>query len=88
MKILVRFFSRVKEIVGEREIQLELEDGAKIRDLLETLIKLYGLTFKEEVLDKAGKPIVALMLNNEGVNLEAELKEGDVVSVLPPIAGG
>lgn len=88
MKVSVRFHSRLREIVGKKEVQLELRDGAKLRDLLGALIELYGPTFKEEILDKANKPIVILMLNGKSVSFDAELEDGDIVSIMPPIAGG
>ena len=68
-------------------------DGATLRDLLQDLERRYpGVT--ERILTDDGRlhRFVNLYVNDEDVRylgaLEAEVKEGDTVSILPAVAGG
>ncbi len=65
-----------------------------IKSLLEALAKRYTVKIEKYVLDSAGdlRQDVLISVNNRdirGLNkIETILKEGDKVTILPPIAGG
>lgn len=68
-------------------------EGTTLRDLLKDLESRYpGLT--QSVLDEDGglRRFVNVYVNDEDVrylgSLETEVKEGDLVSILPAVAGG
>ena len=97
MEVKVRFFTNLREIVNKREETLTFADGEKVTvDLvLKTLSKKYGKPFTEYVFDgKTGQPKIFLqfLVNGTGTStlngLETELKDGDVLAVLPPVGGG
>jgi len=74
--------------------QGEVEVSAKtVREAIEKLDEQYP-GFKERVLDENGdiRRFVNLYLNDEDVRFlkgaDTELKEGDVLSIVPAIAGG
>ena len=75
---------------GQGEIQVEANN---IREAIEKLEELYP-GFKERLLDEQGevRKFVNLYLNDEDIRflqgLDTQLKEGDVLSIVPAIAGG
>ena len=81
MKVKVQFFAHCREIAGREAMELELKEGATGRDLWQSLgekfPKFEGLTI-----------IVALAVNEEYVNSNVVLKDGDQVSLIPPVSGG
>ena len=97
MEVKVRFFTNLREIVNKREETVVFASGGKVTvDLvLKTLSEKYGGTFKEYVYDeKTGQPqgFLQFLVNGNSAatlnGLETELKDGDVLAILPPVGGG
>ena len=97
MEVKVRFFTSLREIIGKREEPLTFNEGEKVTvDLiLKTLSKKYGAPFTEYVYaSETGKPkgFLQFLVNGNSAStldgLETELKEGDVLAILPPVGGG
>ncbi len=93
MKIGVKFYAGFRELFGDREKDLELPDGANIQDLLDLLCD--SDEQRQEIYDDSGRlrNYVNIMLKNgRKVRFleepKAELQDGDVVSIFPPIGGG
>jgi len=83
--------------VDKREESLSFDQNAKVNiDLvLRTLAEKYGTSFKEYVYnDKTSQPksFLQFLVNGSSTSmlngLETELKEGDVLAILPPVGGG
>lgn len=74
MKVTLKLFATLRDY-GEKYEELELKEGTT----LEELIKM-----KKIPLDM---PMIRLV-NGEFAEFSQELKDGDVVSLFPPIAGG
>ena len=81
MKIRVKLFASFREIVGEKEEEIEVEDGTTVHMLLEQYIARFPAMerFREHII---------LSVNREYGPSGMELKEGDEVSFLPPVSGG
>lgn len=95
MNIKVRYFTTLRELVGTREDGLELMDGSNLAELLETISIKYGTTaFTYLHVTESGiiDPSIKFLINGVGAQslrgLETELKDGDVVAIIPPIGGG
>jgi sulfur-carrier protein len=97
MEVKVRFFTNLREIVGQREETLPFANGEKVTvDLvLKFLSKKYGANFNGYVYDpKTGQPknFLQFLINGTSAStldgLETELKDGDVLALLPPVGGG
>ena len=97
MEVKVRFFTSLREIVNKREETLTFPAGKKVTvDLvLKTLSQRYGKPFTEYVFDnKSGQPksFLQFLVNGNSTatlnGLETELKDGDVLAILPPVGGG
>ncbi|MBI4640564.1 MAG: molybdopterin converting factor subunit 1 [Candidatus Tectomicrobia bacterium] len=81
MKVKLLFFAMYRELVGEREKEVELSEGSTVRDLFkrmeEEYPKLHGI-----------HDAVMIAVNTEYVTTETELKENDQVAFIPPVSGG
>jgi molybdopterin converting factor small subunit len=81
MKVHVQFFSRLRELVGVSEMELELLNGATAADLLELL---YSRTPALRDWDKS----ILVAAGVEFVGRDYILKPGDRISIMPPVQGG
>jgi len=90
--VSVRVFGSLMPIVGEL-LTIELEEGAKI-GLLKRMIferaDLRALREREELVGEGGRPLI--LLNGRNVETlegdETELRDGDLVILISPFAGG
>lgn len=80
MRVTVLLFASYADALGERTLTLELPDGARAEDVVAALKRRPGA----ELVPPA--PLVAV--NERYAAAGAALSEGDVVAVLPPVAGG
>lgn len=80
MRVAVRLFATYREAAGRGHLELELPDGATVRDVVERVRDMYPLL-------RNGRGIVAAR-NRDYVGLEEALLEGDEVALIPPVSGG
>jgi MoaE-MoaD fusion protein len=76
MRVRVRLFAALRERAGAAEVELELPEGARVRDALAR----FGA-----IAD--GVPMV-MAVNQEYAGPEAELRPGDELALIPPVSGG
>ena len=97
MQVKVRFFTSLREIVGKKEEALSYPAGEKVTvdKVLKTLAEKYGNPFTEYVYNgKTAQPkgFLQFLVNGNSTTtldgLATELKDGDVLAVLPPVGGG
>jgi len=81
MKVHVEFFSRLRELAGVSEIELEPPNGATAADLLELL---YARTPALRDWDKS----ILLAAGVEFVGRDYVLQPADQISIMPPVQGG
>ncbi|MDH7507834.1 MAG: MoaD/ThiS family protein [Methanomassiliicoccales archaeon] len=81
MKVKVKFFASYREIVGQHEITMDMNQGTKLSDLIEDLKRLYPR------LHGFTDPIVT-SVNKKYAGDDVILKEGDEIALLPPVSGG
>ena len=81
MKVHVQFFSRLRDLAGASEIDLEVPVHATVDDLLE---KLYSRTPALRDWDKS----ILIARGVEFVARDYVLNPGDNISVMPPVQGG
>jgi molybdopterin converting factor subunit 1 len=81
MKVKVLFFASCREIVGERQAEIELSDGATVSDLVDRIASEHP-----RFGDVAKTAMVSV--NQEYVEPSHGLSEGDEVAVIPPVSGG
>ena len=77
----VRLFAGLREMIGAREIALEVPDGATAADLKERLGEIHPHVAPM-------LPTVACAVNEEYVDGAHVLRAGDDVALIPPVSGG
>ncbi len=91
MAVTVRIPTALRRVTqGQGEVQVEASTIAELIDKLEE--EFPGI--KERLVDESGeiRKFVNFFVNDEDIRFlkgkDTELKEGDVVSIIPAIAGG
>ena len=91
MRVAVKYLAQVRHAAGCASEAVELEGGS-LRDLVLRLAERHGEPLRLLLLGSAGAPHDSLLLfvGEEQVRWEAAraLRDGDVVTVLAPMAGG
>jgi molybdopterin converting factor subunit 1 len=81
MKIRIRYFASLREIVGQSEEQLTIEEGERVTDVRTLLGTRYsGL---QPILERS-----ICAVNRSYVPPETPLKDGDELVFIPPMGGG
>ena len=81
MIIKALFFASCRDIVGNREMDLDIEEGARVKELRTELLGNYPrLAALDEVL--------SIAVNSEYVDDTTVLNPGDEVAFIPPVSGG
>ena len=81
MKVHVQFFSRLRDLAGVQEMELDVADSTKAADLLEIL---YLRTPALRDWDKS----ILVAAGVEFVERDYVLQPKDQISIMPPVQGG
>lgn len=94
MKVKVRTFANLRDILGKSEIEYEIEQGNSLGCLLQNMCQTYGKSFEHQIRDPLTGTIIPLLLLINGkvfrsvTDLDIPLNEGDVVTIMLPFDGG
>lgn len=89
MKIRFRLFAELREIAGEKERILEFNKPLTIFEALNILSNLYGEKFKERMFKEESFIILVNGVNIKNLNdMKTQLRDGDEISIFPPVGGG
>lgn len=81
MTITLLLFASCREAAGTRSASLQLKPGCRVRDLRATL--------PDHLPSLAGiAPSLSFAVNEEYVQDDHELQDGDEVALIPPVSGG
>ena len=89
MRVKVKVFASLREALGRGELVVELGGGSRLLDLLKELVERWPEAFSPAL--RGGRPVegYSVMVNRRRVeDLDVELRDGDVVAILPPLGGG
>ena len=81
VQVKLLFFATLKDIVGRRQLELDVPSGATVNDLLERLESHYPDL-------RRYRSIVLTSVNEEYVDRAAVVCDGDEVALFPPVSGG
>ena len=81
MNIHVQFYAQLRDLIGSREMEIDLAEDATVRDLLE---KIYS---KQPALRSHDKSIL-IGAGVEFVDRNHKLKPGEEIAIMPPMQGG
>ncbi len=81
IRVNIKFFAELRDIVGKRESTFSLPEGSRVDYMLEALKNEYP---------RLAKTIECsfIALNEVYVDRDAPLKEGDTLAIIPPVSGG
>ncbi|RMG25881.1 MAG: MoaD/ThiS family protein [Methanobacteriota archaeon] len=92
MKINVRSFAFIREALGSKQIQIEVQEGATVKDAIFSLVKIHEKLADHLVQDGNVKNDFVFALNGEQVQFSeietTQLAENDTIVILPPAGGG
>jgi molybdopterin synthase catalytic subunit len=81
VRVRVRLFAIQRELVGAREVSLELPNGATVEDAWDALVAAHpGLA--------PGRGFVRFARNGAYCEPTTTLSAGDELSIIPPVSGG
>ena len=81
MRVRLRAFARVGEILGTGEDSLAVSDGASVEAVWRSLIERFPLL-------AALRSSMRFARNGQVVEADMRLQEGDELALLPPSSGG
>lgn len=81
MQVRLLFFATLKDIIGAREMRLEVPKGSTVADVLTHLESNYPRV-------KDYRPVVLTAINEEYVDQNTSVHDGDEVAIFPPVSGG
>ncbi|MCC6442134.1 MAG: MoaD family protein [Armatimonadetes bacterium] len=91
MTIKLNLFASLRQIAGQKQLEIEAGEGATAQDVL----KQFAERFKEArkyIFNTEGRILTStiILINDDTVNADqpVALKNGDELSVLLPTAGG
>jgi molybdopterin synthase sulfur carrier subunit len=92
MKVKVKFFAAFRELFGVEQKEIELASKASVRDLLNALCD--SNECRQKLFDDTGRIRRDVKMLRRGRHIQlleelhAELEDGDVISMFPPMFGG
>lgn len=90
----INFYATLRQIVGGKTLDLNIPEGATLRQLLDEIIQLHPL-LRRELFDETGKLYghVHVLVNGRDVPyleniLDTILKPEDTINIFPAVGGG
>jgi molybdopterin converting factor small subunit len=81
MKIRVQFYAQLRDLLGMGQLDVDLEEGATVRDLL-------GKIYAQQPALVAHDKSILIGAGLEFVNRDYKLTPGEEISIMPPVQGG
>lgn len=79
--IHVRLFAGLREMIGERDITVEMPEGATVAGLRAHIGETYPIV-------QAFLPVLVCAVDEEYVPSDRVLRDGEHVALIPPVSGG
>lgn len=95
MKVKIFFFSPLRQILGLKETDIELPEGATVANLFEELATRFGEPVKKYIFDgMTGRPRGYLLYQvgeknqSTSYKIDTKLKDGENLAIMSPPMGG
>lgn len=92
--MIVSFYATLRQIAGQKRVELDLAEGATAQDVVDAVIKRFP-AMRVELVDEDGRlhEHVHLFVNGRDVpylekRLETVIKPTDKLDFFPPVGGG
>ena len=92
--VKISFLSLLKDRLGVKELNMDLEDNSTVNDVFAKLFEKFGENIKTVLVKKTGdlNDHVVIMLNEKNIrsldDLNTKIQNKDEITLLPAIAGG
>ncbi len=89
--IKVEFFATLRETLGTHYLQLD--SAGTVEEAINAMIEKFGEKFRDAIMEGSRvREMVKILVNGKDIRdlkgLMTELRDGDCVSIFPPVAGG
>jgi molybdopterin converting factor subunit 1 len=81
MRVTVRLFARLRELVGAGELAVDVPPGSTVREVWAALVAAHPAA-------AAYERSMSCAVNLDYARMSAAVAEGDDVAFLPPVSGG
>jgi molybdopterin converting factor subunit 1 len=81
VRVTVRFFARLRELVGAGELERDVPAGATVRTVWDGLVSEYPA-----IADYTAS--ISCAVNIDYARMTTAVSDGDEVAFLPPVSGG
>jgi molybdopterin synthase catalytic subunit len=81
VRVSLLLFANLRDLLGQRQLDFELEDGATVEELRQRLGDAYPAV--QQALSTT-----AFAVDDEYVSFEERLRDGARVALIPPVSGG
>ena len=95
MKITLQTVMGLKQVVGQRLVEIDLPQGSTVEDFVAYMKKRWGDKLSPHLIDPQNNqvhPHVRIMVNGQTIQflngMQTLLNEGDEVVILPLVSGG
>lgn len=92
MKINIRSFAFIREAIGTKQVQLEVEDGSTIEGVVKTLVAEFDGLTSYLIQDGTIKKDFVFALNGTQIQYDeigrTKVGDNDTLVILPPAGGG
>jgi molybdopterin converting factor small subunit len=92
MRVSVRYMAQLRQAAGVAEESLDVDDGCAASDLAVRLAARHGSALRRLLLTPDGRlsPVILAFVGDAQIRADERLalKDGDVITLLSPIAGG
>ena len=78
------FFSSIREELGSEQLDMDITDGIRLSQVIETLAQGRGGTWRSVLMAEN----VRIAVNQEMVNVDLQVSNGDEIAFFPPVTGG
>lgn len=82
MKVRVRAFARMRELLGESEFEMDVPEGSTLADVWE------ALRLRKREIDKLASSTRIARNGRVSALLNETVAQGDEIALLPPVGGG
>jgi sulfur-carrier protein len=95
MKITIHSILEIKQVLGQRRLEVDLPQGSAVEGLLAYMKERWGEKLHTHLFDPDSGQILShlrIMVNGQTINflkgMHTQLNEGDEVLILPLASGG
>ena len=95
IKVKLHTILGIKEIIGKREIEVDVSENSSLSDLMTTIVGKWGRELSDYLYEQESDKIknyIRFMVNGQDISfldgMDTKLKDGDEVMIFPPVSGG